>query len=138
MANPAFPRPDMPGPQPVAAAKVSANAVESKPLLQTSGGEGADRVFKSAITACGLAVLGVLVLIVYELVSSSRLTWHAFGFKFFAGTDWNPVSEQFGALPFIFGTLVSSLLALVIAVPLSVGVAVFTTEMCPKAMRGIL
>ena len=138
MANPAFPRPDMPGPQPVAATKVSANAVESKPLLQTSGGEVADRAFKSAITACGLAVLGVLVLIVYELVSSSRLTWHAFGFKFFAGTDWNPVSEQFGALPFIYGTLVSSLLALVIAVPLSVGVAVFTTEMCPKALRGPL
>lgn len=138
MANPAFQRPDMPGPQPVAAAKVSANAVESKPLLRTSGGEVADGVFKSAITACGLAVLGVLVLIVYELVSSSRLTWHAFGFKFFAGTDWNPVSEQFGALPFIYGTLVSSLLALVIAVPLSVGVAVFTTEMCPKPLRGPL
>jgi phosphate transport system permease protein len=138
MANPAFPRPDMPGPQPVAAAKVNADAVQSKPLLRTSGGEVADRAFKSAITACGLAVLGVLVLIVYELVSSSRLTWHAFGFKFFAGTNWNPVSEQFGALPFIFGTLVSSLLALAIAVPLSVGVAVFTTEMCPKALRGPL
>src|ERR1700739_3889786 len=138
MANPAFQRPDMPGPQPVAAAKVSADAVQFKPLLRTSGGEGADRIFKSAITACGLAVLGVLVLIVYELVSSSRLTWHAFGFKFFAGTAWNPVSEQFGALPFIYGTLVSSLLALVIAVPLSVGVAVFTTEMCPKQLRGPL
>src|SRR5246127_2026566 len=138
MANPAFPRPDMPGPQPVAATKVNANAVQSQPLLQTSGGEGADRVFKSAITACGLAVLGVLVLIVYELISSSRLTWHAFGFKFFAGNDWNPVSEQFGALPFIYGTVVSSLLALIIAVPLSIGVAVFTTEMCPKAFRGPL
>ena len=138
MANPAFPRPDMPGPQPVAAAKVNANAVQSKPLLRPSGGEVAERVFKSAITACGLAGLGVLILIVWELVSSSRLTWHAFGFKFFTGTDWNPVSEQFGALPFIYGTLVSSLLALVIAIPLSVGVAVFTTEMCPKPLRGPL
>ena len=52
--------------------------------------------------------------------------------------DWDPVNEQFGALPFIYGTLVSSLLALLIAVPLSVGVAVFTTEMCPKALRGPL
>jgi phosphate transport system permease protein len=128
----------MPGPQPVAAAKVSADAVQPKLLLRTSGGEVADRVFKSVITACGFAVLGVLILIVHELVSNSRLTWHAFGFKFFAGTDWNPVSEQFGALPFIYGTLVSSLLALLIAVPLSVGVAVFTTEMCPKALRGPL
>ena len=138
MANPAFPRPDMPGPQPVAGTKVTIDAVQRTPLLRTSGGEGADRVFKSAMTACGLAVLGVLILIVYELVTGSRLTWHAFGFKFFAGSDWNPVSEQFGALPFIYGTLVSSLLALVIAIPLSIGVAVFTTEMCPKALRGPL
>ena len=138
MANPAFSRPDMPGPQPVAAANVSGVAVEQRPLLRTSGGEAADRVFRSAITACGLAVLGVLVLIVYELVTRSSLSWHAFGFKFFAASDWDPVSEQFGALPFIYGTLVSSLVALVIAVPLSIGVAVFTTEMCPKRFRGPL
>ncbi len=90
------------------------------------------------MTACGLAVLGVLALIVYELISGSGLSWHAFGFRFFAASDWDPVSEKFGALPFIYGTLVSSLVALVIAVPLSVGVAVFTTEMCPKALRAPL
>jgi len=107
-------------------------------LLETSGGEVPDRIFQAAMMICGLAVLGVLVLIVYELVAGSGLSWHAFGFKFFAGSDWNPVSEQFGALPFIYGTLVSSLLALLIAVPLAVGVAVFTTEMCPKPLRGPL
>jgi len=138
MANPAFPRPDMPGPQPVAAANISAEAAERIPLLRTSGGEGSDRVFQWTITACGLAVLAVLVLIVYELVTRSALSWHAFGFKFFAASDWDPVSEQFGALPFIYGTLVSSLVALVIAVPLSIGVAVFTTEMCPKRLRSPL
>jgi ABC-type phosphate transport system permease subunit len=87
MANPAFPRPDMSGPQPVAAAKVTANAAESRPLLRASGGESSDRVFQSAITACGLAVLGVLGLIVYELVVRSTLSWHAFGFKFFASSE---------------------------------------------------
>jgi phosphate transport system permease protein len=107
-------------------------------LLHTSGGEVPDRIFRSAMIICGLAVLAILVLIVYELVSGSRLSWHAFGFKFFAGSDWNPVSEQFGALPFIYGTLVSSLLALLIAVPLAIGVAVFTTEMCPPMLRGPL
>jgi phosphate transport system permease protein len=90
------------------------------------------------MTACALAILGVLILIVYELVTRSALSWHTFGLKFFAGSDWDPVSEKFGALPFIYGTLVSSLLALVIAVPLSVGVAVFTTEMCPKRLRAPL
>src|ERR1700727_1344144 len=139
MANPAFQRPDMPGPQPVEEKKVTAVlAYPSAPLLRASGGELPDRLFKSAMTACGLAVLGVLVLIVYELVTRSSLSWHAFGFKFFAGSDWDPVNERFGALPFIYGTLVSSLLALIIAVPLAVGVAVFTTEMCPKVLRGPL
>ena len=90
------------------------------------------------MTACGFAVLGVLGLIIYELVLRSGLSWHAFGFKFFATSDWDPVNEHFGALPFIYGTLVSSLLALLLAVPLAVGVAVFTTEMCPKVFRGPL
>jgi phosphate transport system permease protein len=138
MATPAFPRPDMSGPQPVAATNVTAQTVQRSLLLRTSSGEIPDRIFKWLITACGVAVLGVLVLIVTELISGSKLSWHAFGFKFFAGSDWDPVNEAFGALPFIFGTLVSSLLALVIAVPLSVGVAVFTTEMCPKALRAPL
>jgi len=101
-------------------------------------GEVGDQVFKIAMLLCGLAVLGTLVLIVYELVLRSGPSWHAFGLKFFAGRDWDPVNEKFGALPFVYGTLVSSLLALIIAVPLSIGVAVFTTEMCPKALRGPL
>ena len=87
---------------------------------------------------CGLAVVGLLGIIVYELLVRSQLSWHAFGWKFFTQSDWNPVEEQFGALPFIYGTLVSSLLALVIAIPLSVGVAVFITEMCPVWLRGAL
>jgi phosphate transport system permease protein len=129
----------MPGPQPVEGTRVTSAAARRAPsLLRASGGEVPDRIFQFAMTVCGVAVLGVLVLIVYELISRSSLSWHAFGFKFFAASDWDPVSEKFGALPFIYGTLVSSLLALVIAVPLSVGVAVFTTEMCPKALRGPL
>ena len=138
MANPAFHRPDMPGPQPVESTNVASTTAQQVALLQSSSSEVPDRVFKSAITACGLAVLGVLVLIVYELLSGSGLSWHAFGFKFFATGDWDPVNESFGALPFIYGTLVSSLVALIIAVPLAIGVAVFTTEMCPKALRGPL
>ena len=139
MAIPASPRPDMPGPQAVETKTVTSTEVgRAALLLPASSGEVPDRIFRTAMTACGLAVLGVLVLIVYELTSRSSLSWHAFGFKFFSTSDWDPVNEHFGALPFIFGTLVSSLLALVMAVPLAVGVAVFTTEMCPKALRGPL
>jgi phosphate transport system permease protein len=117
---------------------MSPPAGRRSPLVRGSGGELPDRIFQCLIILCGIAVLGVLVLIVYELIWRSKLSWHAFGFKFFAGSDWDPVNEQFGALPFIYGTVVSSLVALVIAVPLSIGVAVFTTEMCPKALRGPL
>ncbi|MGP8093160.1 MAG: phosphate ABC transporter permease subunit PstC [Candidatus Sulfotelmatobacter sp.] len=138
MAIPASPRPDMPGPQPVEMKTVTSVEASRATLSPASGGEVPDRVFRGAMTACGLAVLGVLVLIVYELMRGSGLSWHAFGFKFFSASDWDPVNEHFGALPFIYGTLVSSLLALVIAVPLAVGVAVFTTEMCPKTLRGPL
>jgi len=129
----------MPGPQPVAASKVtSAPEHPAGPLLRASTGEVPDRIFSYAMTACGLAILGVLGLIIYELLRGSALSWHAFGFKFFVASDWDPVNEVFGALPFVYGTVISSLLALIIAVPLAVGVAVFTTEMCPKAFRGPL
>ncbi|MFZ0939253.1 MAG: phosphate ABC transporter permease subunit PstC [Candidatus Sulfotelmatobacter sp.] len=107
-------------------------------LFFGSNGEVGDQIFKFAMLLCGLAVLGTLVLIVYQLMLRSGPSWHAFGMKFFAARDWDPVNEQFGALPFIYGTLVSSLLALIIAVPLSIGVAVFTTEMCPPMLRGPL
>lgn len=129
----------MPGPQSFEPSKVTpVPAQVAGPLKHVSGGEIPDRIFTYAMTACGLAVLGVLALIIYELMRRSTLSWHAFGMKFFVSSDWDPVNEHFGALPFIYGTLVSSLLALIIAVPLAVGVAVFTTEMCPKWLRNPL
>jgi phosphate transport system permease protein len=140
MALPARPRPDMPSPQPIESTKVSglSSARRSPAHFFRASGETGDQVFKFAMLLCGLAVLGTLVLIVYELLLRSGPSWHAFGFKFFAARDWDPVNEKFGALPFVYGTLVSSFLALIIAVPLSIGVAVFTTEMCPPALRGPL
>ena len=141
MAFSALPRPDMPAPQPVEVTKVSSlppAGHQAAPFLRGSTGETGDHIFKFAMFLCGVAVLAMLVLIVYELVLHSGPSWHAFGFKFFAGHDWDPVNEQFGAMPFIYGTLVSSLLALLIAVPLSIGVAVFTTEMCPVSLRAPL
>jgi phosphate transport system permease protein len=131
----------MPGPQPVEATKVSDashGARQAALFLRESTGEIGDRIFKFTMLLCGLSVLAMMVLIVYELMLRSGPSWHAFGFKFFSGHEWDPVNELFGAMPFIYGTLVSSLLALIIAVPLSVGVAVFTTEMCPPALRGPL
>jgi phosphate transport system permease protein len=125
----------MTGPQRVAGSGEKAGSRVS-PLAGSTDGALRDRLFSYVILACALTVLIILFLIVYELLSSSQLAWKAFGWKFFWSRDWDPVNDQFGALPFIYGTLVSSLLALLLAVPLAVGVAVFTTEMSPKWLRG--
>src|SRR5437588_118734 len=111
MANHALFRPQMTGPQPVAGEKIKR---QDSPLLNASDGVFADRVFAWAILACAVIVLAILVLIVWQLVSRSQLSWHAFGWTFFWGQDWDPVSDDYGALPFAYGTLVSSLLALMV------------------------
>jgi phosphate transport system permease protein len=98
----------------------------------------ADRVFRGLVILCALTVLTIVGLIAFELVSQSRISITKFGFKFLVKQIWDPVAEDFGALPFIYGTIVSSLVALCIAVPLAVGTALFLTELCPKQLRGIL
>jgi phosphate transport system permease protein len=94
-----------------------------------------DAGFKGLMLVAALAVLAVVGLTLSELLQRSTLAWQKFGFHFFVTSAWDPVAGDFGALPFIFGTLVSSLVALVIAVPLAIAVAVFVTEMCPKPLR---
>ena len=95
----------------------------------------ADQVFRSFVILCALAVLAIVGLIFFELVSQSQLSISKFGFSFLKKQIWDPVAEDFGALPFIYGTVVSSLLGLLIAVPLSIGTALFITEICPGRLR---
>jgi len=106
------------------------------PLIREEPNRFADRGFEFLMLACGLSLLVIVGLTIYELVDKSHLSLQQFGWRFFTGSNWDPVAGDFGALPFIYGTVVSSLVALVIAVPLAVGTAVFTTEMCPKPLRG--
>jgi phosphate transport system permease protein len=94
-----------------------------------------DSGFRNLMLLAALAVLAIVLLIIRELLEGSALAWHQFGIHFFFGSEWDPVSGTFGAFPFIYGTLVSSLIALVIAVPLALAVAVFVTEMCPTPLR---
>jgi phosphate transport system permease protein len=94
-----------------------------------------DRTFKAALTVAALAVPVLMGFLVYELYSGAQLAIHRYGLGFVTGSVWDPVAEQFGALPLIFGTLLSSLLALIIAVPLSLGVAIYLTEFAPNAIR---
>src|SRR6266487_4820929 len=97
-----------------------------------------DIAFRNSLLLCSASILGVLGLFFYELATRSKLSIARFGLSFFAGSTWDPVAGDFGALPFIYGTLLSSLVALVLAVPLAVGVAVFVTELCPRFLRGTI
>src|SRR5579863_1160761 len=94
-----------------------------------------DRAFKWFTFLMALAVFLLVILVGLKLAQGAAPSIHKFGWGFLISTDWDPVNEQFGALPFIFGTLVSSLIALVIAVPLSIATAVFLTELAPLWMR---
>ncbi len=94
-----------------------------------------DRAFKWLTLLMALSVFALVVLIGFQLAHGSRLALQKFGWHFLVSSEWDPVTEQFGALPFIFGTLVSSFLALLIAVPLSIATALYLTELAPQWVR---
>ena len=105
---------------------------ESPPLERANHG---DRVFRTLLTAAAAVLPVLLGFLVLELWGGSRLAIERFGLDFVTSTTWDPVAEEFGARPLIFGTLLSSLVALCIAVPLSLGVAIYLTEFAPKGLR---
>ena len=84
------------------------------------------------------SVVLVTVLLVFELWQESVLPRHKFGLHFFVTRVWDPIAEQFGALPFIYGTLVTAVASLVIAVPLGIGAAIFLAELAPARLSDAL
>ena len=94
-----------------------------------------DRAFHS-LTLLAAAAVGVLFLLVsYMLFRGAHLAIAKFGWKFLGSSNWDPVTEEFGAWPLIYGTLVSSLIALLLAVPLSIGAAIYLTDLAPRWLR---
>ncbi len=94
-----------------------------------------DRVFRGILTVAAVIIPVLLALLIWQLWGEARPAVSRFGIGFLTTSTWDPVAEQFGALPLIFGTLVSSVIALAIAVPLSLGVAIYLTEFAPSALR---
>jgi phosphate transport system permease protein len=153
------PQPDPSGGQQPAEAGAAESSAIRKFLLSRGNSAIADRGFKWLMVLCALSIFGIVALIAAQLVKGSQLSWNKFGFGFFswpAGFTfgsvfraimdsnlpqpnyWDPVNGQFSALPFVYGTLVTSFLALLMAVPLAIGVAIFLTEMCPGVLRAPL
>jgi phosphate transport system permease protein len=117
------------------------------PGVQASAGDPASRsgmmralnrrdvLFRWLTQTSAILVLAVLGAIFASLLIGSWLAFSTFGLGFFASQTWNPVTEKFGALAPIYGTVVTSLIAMLIAVPTGLGVAIFLTELCPPRLR---
>ena len=94
-----------------------------------------DNIFRWTTMAAAIAVLLVLGGVFVSLIVGSWPAFHKFGLGFFVTEVWNPVTDQFGAISPIFGTLVTSTIAMLIAVPIGLGIAIFLTELCPLNLR---
>src|SRR5215213_8262956 len=95
-------------------------------------GSTGDAVFRGILFLSAIVMLLIVTSMIVVMYSNSRISISEFGWGFLTGREWNPVRHEFGALPFIYGTVMSSIIALVIAVPLSLGVAIFLVEQAPR------
>lgn len=121
---------------PLAAAPREAETASESPAEDVRGTEHiGDRAFTAATTTFGVTMLALPGLMLLMLVWASRASIARFGLRFLATSTWDPVRLEFGAWPFIYGTVVSSLVALVLAVPVSLGVAIFLSELAPFKLR---
>ena len=114
--------------------KTAGSTVESRGRAIRRFAAG-DKFFRLLTQACALIVLLILGGAILSLIKGSMPAFQAFGLGFFTTQIWNPVTEKFGALAPIFGTVVTSVIAMAIAVPVGLGIAIFLTELCPARLR---
>ena len=113
-----------------------ASASEVSPAPARQRGAGADRLFELVTAGAAWLVLILLGAVALAMAWGGRLAFQTFGWRFVTGSEWDVVAGKFGALVPIYGTLVTSLIALIIAVPVSIGIALFLTEIAPRWSRG--
>ncbi|MDE2513776.1 MAG: phosphate ABC transporter permease subunit PstC [Alphaproteobacteria bacterium] len=94
-----------------------------------------DTLFRGLTQAFAIGVLVLLGAVLVALAAGAMPAFRKFGFDFLVSETWNPVKETFGALPAIYGTVLTALIAMLIAVPVAVGIAIFLTELCPPVLR---
>jgi phosphate transport system permease protein len=94
-----------------------------------------DAIFRNLTRSAAILVLVMLGGVILSLIEGSVPSMRAFGFGFLTSESWNPVTEKFGALSPIYGTLVTSAIAMLIATPIGIGIAIFLTEICPENLR---
>jgi phosphate transport system permease protein len=102
------------------------------------GGRVGDWTLQGVTLAAALAGVVLVGAVVWKVATLAHPAWSKYGLHFIGARDWNPVSKVFGALPFIYGTAVSSLVALVIATPLAIAIGLYLSELAPRGFRGIV
>jgi len=93
-----------------------------------------DSIFRSILLVFATTIIVIVVAMIVMMLWNSVPTIREFGFRFLTGRDWQPASDIYGALPFIYGTIVSSVIALILAVPISLGIAIFLVEQAPRSV----
>src|SRR5689334_5297102 len=105
---------------------------------QISGVQRGDRSFRGIVLIGAVAMIALLVGIIILLYIDSRPAIEQFGFSFLISSEWDPVFDNYGAAPYIFGTIVTSVLALLLATPFAVGAALFISEYTPRTLGSVL
>ncbi|MGH7618023.1 MAG: phosphate ABC transporter permease subunit PstC, partial [Gemmatimonadaceae bacterium] len=121
-----------------ASVTTSPNAPEQTSNVHIGGTHLADRAYRWVTTGFALVVPALLCLIAWEVFAAGWPALSKFGVGFFTESVWDAVNGRFGAAPAIYGTLVSSLIALLIATPLSLGIAIFLSEFAPRWLRQLV
>jgi phosphate transport system permease protein len=97
-----------------------------------------DAVYRGMLFAAATCVFLVVALIVYETAKGAEMSIRAFGWSFLTSTEWDPVAGRFGAVPYIYGTLVTSAIALLLAVPIGIGSAIFLAELSQRHLGAVV
>jgi phosphate transport system permease protein len=113
----------------------STSSAEALSGRATRRSQGQDSLFRMLTQASAVLVLAMFVGVIWALVDGAFPAFKAFGFSFLTASTWNPVRQQFAGLAPVYGTLVTSALAMLLAVPVGIGIAVFLTELCPRSLR---
>jgi phosphate transport system permease protein len=108
---------------------------EGAAILEVGRGAIADRAFRFSALGAGLTVLVVLTMVAVSMTAQAWPAWSELGTSYFFGTEWIPSQGKYGILPLVYGTMVVSVIALLFAVPISVGIALFVTELAPRRLR---
>lgn len=123
----------MTGSAPAAPEPAITSAPDGSTILE--GKSTGDRIYRWLTTGFAVAIPVLLVFIAFEVIAAAWPAFRQFGFGFLTSSVWDPVRQQFGAAPMIYGTIVSSVLALILAAPLAIGVALFLSEFAPRWLR---